>query len=87
MFLHSPSFIVNRDLVKNPLPTDCPATAPTDYDPTTAATVYIYPSTEAIDNAFSYVTDIIQIKPTVAEDKVHGCVAPQKWDATMEHCR
>lgn len=85
-FLHSPSFIVNRDLVKNPLPTDCTGAATATYDPSTAATVYVYPSTNAVDKAFSYVTDLIHLTPTVAADKVHGCVEPQKWDAAAAHC-
>jgi len=84
--LHAPSFIVNRDLAKNPLPSDCPTTEPTEYDPATAGTVYVYPATAVIDQAFSYAADALKISPSSASDKVHGCVAPQKWDESAKHC-
>ncbi len=84
--LHSPVILVNRDLVKNPLPADCPTTEPSSYDPALSSTVYIYPSTAAIDKAFSYASNVLGIPPTVAADKVRGCVAPQKWNETDGHC-
>ncbi len=83
---YAPALIVNRDLVKNPLPSDCPTTEPATYDPTVSSTVYVYPSTAAIDKAFSYAAGALNIQPTIAEDKVHGCVAPQKWHETEQHC-
>lgn len=91
-FLNSPSLTVNRDLVKNPIPADCPAPttlattgAASAYDAATAQTIFVYPSSGAIDKAFSLVK-AVGLKPKVATDKVHGCTAGTTWHAEMSHC-
>jgi hypothetical protein len=95
-FLNTPVITVNRDLAKNPVADDCPTAAalattgaPSAYDPATAQTLFVYPSTSAFDAAFTNMANKARVKPTQAADKVHGCRTGETWmthDGTTYHC-
>lgn len=81
--LNSPSLTVNRDLIGNPIPADCPASTDNS-DPTTAKTIYVYPSDDSISAAWTAMAKKVKITPTQGDS--HGCVPPQQWHADMGHC-
>lgn len=81
--LNSPSLTVNRDTVKNPIPADCP-TSSDNADPTTAKTIYVYPSDDSISSAWTAMTKKVKLAPTQGD--AHGCVPPQHWDSSMNMC-